>query len=62
VEEDSYNQRDLFAHFTIETVDLQNKIKSQNDATKKLQWIGGFLTLVIAVLSPINLLIQAGYF
>jgi hypothetical protein len=62
VEEDSYNQRDLFAHFTIETVDLQNKIKSQNDATKKLQWIGGFLTLVIAVLSAITLLIQAGYF
>jgi hypothetical protein len=46
---------------TIETVDLQNKIKSQNESAKKLQWIGGILTLVIAVSSAISLAIQAGW-
>lgn len=44
---------------TIETVDLQNEIKSQNKSAKKLQWIGGILTLVIAVSSAISLAIQA---
>lgn len=52
---------DIELNSTIETVDLQNKIKSQNEATKKLQRIGGFLTLVIAASSAISLLIQTGY-
>ncbi|NHX37270.1 MULTISPECIES: hypothetical protein [Halolamina] len=52
---------DIELSSTIETVDLQNKIKSQNEAAKKLQWIGGILTLVIAVSSAISLLIQSGY-
>jgi len=46
---------------TIETVDLQNKIRSQNESTKSLQKIGGILTLVIAVSSAISLAIQAGW-
>lgn len=52
---------DIELNSTIETVDLQNKIKSQNESTKTLQRIGGILTLVIAVSSAISLLIQAGY-
>ncbi|WP_049996307.1 hypothetical protein [Halococcus sediminicola] len=52
---------DIELNSTIETVELQNKIKSQNESAKRLQWIGGILTLVIAVSSAISLLIQAGY-
>lgn len=52
---------DIELNSTIETIDLQNKIKSQNESARRLQWIGGILTLVIAVSSGISLLIQAGY-
>ena len=52
---------DIELNSTIETVDLQNKIKTQNEETKRLRLIGGGLTLVIAVSSAISLLIQAGY-
>ncbi len=51
---------DIELNSTIETVDLQHKIKSQNESTKRLQWIGGILTFVIAVSSAISLLIQFG--